>query len=191
MTRALLAVALSALTALPAPAALAAAGPGKPVDRCEFTSMTTPFAPGRQVGYLGGAVVPVADGADLRTGRVTCTVREGWTHTGQAVAAVSSMTTPAVAAAPYAPIEYVASMEDVYTACLSVEIDGAGTFRWDDDAEAWSADPVVLCFAWRDDDGSDVLDDVDELVIEHVDPPLCAVLGGDVAVWDCPPYGGR
>lgn len=200
MSRALVAAALISLSLLSPEAATAAAGPGMPVETCEHVVVTNPFSDS-QGGVLGGAVVPVADGADLRSGRVTCTVRDGFSHVDPAVVAVSSGTMAGVAVAPYETVEYVEPVGHYFTACLSVEIDGAGTFYWDDEAGAWSTDPGVLCFdlccAGDDDDLVDtalgVYDEVNEYVIAYVDPPLCAVLGGDVAVagepvWDCPPY---
>ncbi|HWL37292.1 MAG TPA: hypothetical protein VNQ77_14005 [Frankiaceae bacterium] len=203
MTRALLAVALSALAALPAPAR-AAAGPGRPVENCSYSWATSPFADGRVIAYIGGAAVPVADGADPRAGRVTCTARNGHNHTDPALVAVSSLTTPGVAAVPYTLVEHaVPPLLDWLTVCLTVEVEGGGTFYWDDAAETWSADPDVLCYDMWDDDLDPVFDVVDEavrtaddLVVQHVDPPLCAALGGDAEVagepfWDCPPYGSR
>ncbi|HWL37296.1 MAG TPA: hypothetical protein VNQ77_14025 [Frankiaceae bacterium] len=200
MTRALLATAMTALALLSPGAAHAAAGPADPVNNCGFSTITHPFTDERQMGYLGDAVVAINDGADPRTGRVTCTLRQGFTHDGPVLASVTSLTTPGVVAVPATVVEFVLEPDEWFTVCLSVEVDGAGTFYWDDIEEAWSASPLVTCYDWTpDDDELDVIE-------EHVDPVVCAVLAGtpsagpvrieedgdlyvaDTFVWDCPPY---
>lgn len=208
MTCALLAAAVTVLAALGPPPAHAAAEPGLLLG-CEFVATGSPVDD-HQVGYLGGAAVSLTDGTDLRSGRVTCTVHDGFTHADPAVVAVSSGTMSGVAVAPYETVDYVQPPERYYVACLSVEVDGAGTFYWDEEADDWSRDPDVLCIVlW--DDGRSIVDDAydaaNALAAQYVDPPLCAVLAahptgpgpariapdGDVYVtdqwvWDCPPY---
>lgn len=195
MTRALLAAAATMLAVLSPPAANAAAGPGEPVTTCGFTSLTHPFARERQLGYLGGATVAVNDGTELRTGRVTCALRRGDTHADPELASVTSLTTPGVVTVPETLVEYVLGPAEDFTVCLSVEVDGAGTFYWDGIAEAWSASPLVVCYDWTPRDP--VFDAVFEVLEQQVDPAVCAALGGedlyvgDVGGWDCPPYGSR
>ncbi|HWL37293.1 MAG TPA: hypothetical protein VNQ77_14010 [Frankiaceae bacterium] len=183
-------VALAALPLLAPGAARAAAGPAEPMTTCSFGSVTNPFANDRQVAYLGDAAVVFDEGQDPRTGRVTCALRRGDDHTGALLAAVTSLTTPGVAVAPGRVVEYAIGPIDPFALCLSVEIDGAGTFYWDGIAESWSASPLVTCVDWYPDDP------VLALLEEVVDPAVCAaphdedLYVADERVWDCPPSGG-
>lgn len=195
MTRVPLAAALTALGLLAPGAATAAAGPAEPALGCDFTTMTQPFARDRQPALLGGAVVAVGDEDDLRTGRVTCALRQGDTHADPVLASVTSLTTPGVAAVPATVVEYVLEPDQPFTVCLSAEVDGAGTYYWDGIALAWSASPLVTCYDWRP-TSDPIFDPVFDVVNAVVDPAVCLALGGedlyvaDDKIWDCPPYGG-
>ncbi|HWL37298.1 MAG TPA: hypothetical protein VNQ77_14035 [Frankiaceae bacterium] len=199
------AVALLALAALGPGTAHAAAGPAEGL-RCGFTTLTAPFGDGRHSGTLDGGPVVVADGADPRAGRIRCTLQlNGNRHADADLVSVASVTTPGVAVLPPTTIEYDAAVDDTVYLCAQVEIEGAGTFYWDDDVDEWSTSPYAEC------DGAlqaPVDDPIDRVLWERVvDPLLCPLLAaaspgigpvavapeGDVSVagstvWDCPPY---
>jgi hypothetical protein len=200
-------VATAALTATPA----SATPPSDTGQVCGFSSLTNPFDPSgrRQTGEIDAGPIVIADGADPRAGRVTCTITSGWNHTAPALASASSVTTPGVVYLPPTPIEYEIDYWDVPVICTRVDIVGGGTYYWDDIDEVWSTDPYVECMSWCCDPppGGDILDEVDEVFIDYVDPVLCPVLAehagtvgpvtiqpdGDVSIadgewWLCPPY---
>lgn len=214
MIRALLAAATTAL-ALVSPQPAGAAGP-PPLTGflCGFATTNNPLADGRTLGYLDGGPVVIADGADLRTGRMSCAAQWGVRHADPDLASATSVTTPGVVTLPPTPHEY-ASDARLPNTCASVEVDGAGTFYWDGEAEQWSTSALAFCdLAGYGDDGEPVTtvletyDDVNELIEEEVDPVVCPLLAGlapgagpvvvepegDVTVtgpvWDCPPYDG-
>lgn len=199
----LLAAALAGAGPVPAGATGVPPGPGVPctvrdnpfgVDGGSFYSML----------MTGGPVV-VADGTDPRSGRVVCTLRDfALTHAdGLVNTEISSETSSGVVLLPPTEFAYWPSWEEPVVLCTRVEIDGAGTFYRDADNDVWSASPDVACERGRTiqippdevlDVVDPVLDAVNEAIIEHVDPVLCAELGGDFYVigfwvWDCPPYG--
>jgi len=200
-------VATAALTATPA---TATAPPGEG-QVCGFASLGNPFDPSgrRQAGEVDAGPIVIADGADPRAGRVTCTITSGWDHTAPALVSVGSVTTPGAVSLPPTLVEYEVDWWAYPVVCTRVDILGGGTFYWDDVAGAWSTSPYVECMSWCCDPppDDDLLDKVDQVFIDHVDPVLCPVLAehagtvgpvavepdGDVSiagseVWLCPPY---
>lgn len=199
-------VATAALTATPA----TATPPSDTGRLCGFSSLVNPFDPSgrRQVGEVEAGPIVVADGADPRAGRVTCTITSGWNHTGPVLVSASSVTTPGVVALTPTPVEYELDEWAFPVVCTRVDITGGGTYYWDDEASQWSTDPFVACESWCcDPPPGDLFDTVDEVFIDHVDPVLCPVFAehagtvgpvtiqpdGDVSIadsefWLCPPY---
>ena len=142
---------------------------------------------------------------------LTCTLKVGWwnDHTSPAADSASS-TGLAVAVLP--PTLMAFDSDDVDTptgVCSEVTVtdrDGdSATLYWDVYDESFGTDPSVACGPVvcpldTDDacDGPpsippepvrDVVDIANQVFVEHVDPAVCPVLGGDVPdVWDCPPY---
>ncbi|HWL37295.1 MAG TPA: hypothetical protein VNQ77_14020 [Frankiaceae bacterium] len=215
MIRIVLAGATTAL-ALVSPQPAGAAGP-PPLTGflCSWATMDNPVADGRTLGYLDGGPYVIADGTDLRTGRMSCSLQWGARHGDPDLVSATSVTTPGVVTLPATPFEY-ASDYRLPNTCASVEVDGAGTFYWDDLAEEWSTSALAYCDIQSfGDDGEPVTtiletyDDVNEYIEEEVDPVVCPLLAGlapgagpvvvepegDLSVptwqvWDCPPYDG-
>ncbi|HWL37294.1 MAG TPA: hypothetical protein VNQ77_14015 [Frankiaceae bacterium] len=211
--RALVALVATALSlALPGNAAHAAAGPGRAVP-CDYTSVTNQFDTERQVGYLGGAAVVIADGADPRTGRLVCSVQWGLRHADPDLVSHTSATTAGVVTMPAMPFEYVHDDDFGYLprVCTAVEIDGAGTFYLDAETRRWTTSPLASCrfLGYGDNWPFDVIESygVYYVVEDEVDPVVCPLLAGQAPgagpvavepdgdlsvstwdVWDCPPY---
>lgn len=195
-----LAVVLVAVTSQAASADAAPPGPG---SLCGFASLASPFVEGggRQVGEIDGGPIVIADGDDPRAGRIRCSIQVNGTgrHSDPDAASAISVTTPGVVVLPPTTVEYLADAADFVTVCTQVEIEGAGTFYWDDIAGEWSTSPEVTCWSLGPEPPIDPVQ-VDALVC-----PLLAALAIDagpvlriepegdlyvagVFVWDCPPY---
>ena len=205
-----LAVVLAVVPGSPAAAAGPADGGG-----CAGAWRIDHPAEGRELAVFAADPVVIADGTDLRTGRVTCSIQYGVRHSDPDAVAVTSLTTPGAVALPPVAADYVrGEWWQTPQMCTEVEIDGAGTFYWDTESSAWSPDPDAPCYL-RDGDPFDVVFDlvdgvdafVQALYVDDVDPVVCPLLAdaapgagpvvvepeGDVYVaesllWDCPPY---
>lgn len=127
--------------------ARAAAGPGEGPS-CGFVSVVNRFDPSgeRYTGFVYAGPIVIADGTDLRSGRVRCSIKVN-THRHSDPTAVSavSVTTPGVVALPPDPVEFQAAAGDFAVVCTQVEIDGAGTYYLDADTDEWTTDPAVSC----------------------------------------------
>jgi hypothetical protein len=207
-------LAAAVTSALLSPQPAGAAGPPPLTGfMCGWSAMANPFSAGRTIGYLSGGPYVIADGADLRTGRVTCSIQSGIRHADPDLASATSITAAGVVTLLPTQFEYIPANFGRESTCTSVEIDGAGTFYWDGEAEEWSASPLAYCDIpgyGEEDLLSKLLDDANEFFVDEVDPVVCPLLAdrapgagpvvvepeGDVSlpewdpVWDCPPYDG-
>lgn len=200
--RALLPALAVVLAVVPGPPA-AAAGPANNGGCTGAWGMTHP-AEGRELVVFAADPVVIADGTELRTGRVTCSIQYGVRHSDPDVVAVTSLTTRGAVALPPTPADYVrGEWWQTPQMCTEVEIDGAGTFYWDTEVSAWSPDPDAPCYIDRDRDLFDVVFDL----VYGLDPVVCPrfadaapgagpvvvepdgdVYVADTFLWDCPPY---
>lgn len=202
MHRAVPVVLLLVLAAAPARAA-DPAGPGEGLT-CGFSAVADPTqAGGDRLGTVDAGPVVVADGSDPRSGRIRCSIQiNGDRHSDPDAVSETSPTTPGVVALPPTPVRYYAGQEDYVVLCTEVEIDGAGTFYYDEVEARWSTDPSVACAyasVPEPDPLDGLFDTIDPWILELVEPTVCPpfsviappqgdIYVADTFVWDCPPY---
>ena len=141
---------------------------------------------------------------------LTCSVKVGESDHTSPTAASATATGLGVAVLQPRELTYLDPEIKGIGLCTQVTLtdrDGdSTTLYWDVADEAFGTDPTVTCgpvacIASACDDWppstpprqvQDVVDIANQVFVEHVDPAVCPVLGGDVPdVWDCPPYGSR
>ena len=141
MKRALLAAALAATTF--APSGAHAGPPGPPVSTCTWAQAAQTWW--TTYGVVSAGPIPIAEGADPRSGRVTCTLVDGFTHDSPVVSAVTGPTGQGAVYLPPTVHEYWAEPGALVSVCVSVEIDGEGTYYYDGDARDWTTDSSAGC----------------------------------------------
>lgn len=138
---ALVAAALAATAFVPATAD--AGPPGPAASRC--TWIHGPQTWWTTYGVFSAGPITIAEGTDPRSGRVTCTLVDGFRHDSPVITSVTGPTSQGVVHLPPTVHEYWADPDALVTVCVSVEIDGEGTYYYDGDAHAWTTDSSAGC----------------------------------------------
>lgn len=187
-------VALLALAAVP-PAAADDLPPTGLV--CNFSTVGEPSPPEEQRGaaLVHAGPMVVTGLAGTAPARVTCSLQvNDDTHAGPDIATVTSVASSGVVALPPTTVPYAVDYWANLVMCTRLEVEGGATYYLDAAHDEWGTDPSVTCVTpWEDPPVLDPFGYLDALFVEHVDPVVCPVLGGDVWVapdagWDCPPY---
>ncbi len=137
--------AFAAVAFLPVPHAHAALTQpqGKPCDMASVDPWSGPFV------LLAGPLSLVdEDTGQPHTGTVTCSFVEGYVHTGQVIASVTSAPSTGVVTLPPTSLEATLPF-DPHALCTRLDYDG-GTLYWYEPRDRnedghWSTDPTVRC----------------------------------------------
>ena len=135
-----LAAAVAAPPCLPA-SATPPPGPGYPCD------MTFANVDGEDRALFSAGPLVVG----TRAGRFRCTLVAGRRSDSPVVASATSQATPGIAFLPPTlsePFDLDPAQE--YAVCSWVDVEGAGTFRWDPDGGGWTTGGLGRCPDWSE-----------------------------------------